>query len=77
MTSFEGKVIAITGAASGIGRATAILLASRGAAVSLADIQEERLQQTLTAVSIAEWLISVKAVKLISGLMERSRTSAS
>ena len=50
MTSLEGKVIAITGAASGIGRATAILLASRGASVSLADIQEERLQQTTTEI---------------------------
>ena len=50
MTSLEGKVIAITGAASGIGRATAILLASRGASVSLADTQEERLQQTTTEI---------------------------
>ena len=50
MTSLEGKVIAITGAASGIGRATAILLASRGASVSLADIQEECLQQTTTEI---------------------------
>ena len=50
MTSLEGKVIAITGAASGIGRATAILLASRGASVSLADTQEERLQQTNTEI---------------------------
>ena len=50
MTSLEGKVIAITGAASGIGRATAILLASRGASVSLADVQEERLQQTTTEI---------------------------
>ena len=45
MTSLEGKVIAITGAASGIGLATAHLLASRGASVSLADIQQERLDE--------------------------------
>ena len=43
MTSFQGKVIAITGAASGIGLATAHLLASRDASLSLADIQQERL----------------------------------
>lgn len=45
MTSLEGKVIAVTGAASGIGLATAHLLASRGASVSLADIQQERLEE--------------------------------
>ena len=45
MTSLEGKVIAVTGAASGIGLATAHLLASRGASVSLADIQKERLEE--------------------------------
>ena len=44
MASLDGKVIAITGAASGIGFATAHLLASRGASVSLADIQQERLE---------------------------------
>ncbi|KAL8923574.1 MAG: hypothetical protein Q9208_004521 [Pyrenodesmia sp. 3 TL-2023] len=43
MTSLEGRVIAITGGASGIGFATAHLLAARGAAVSIADVQEDRL----------------------------------
>jgi NAD(P)-dependent dehydrogenase (short-subunit alcohol dehydrogenase family) len=42
---FSGKVIAITGAASGIALETAQLLASRGATLSLADVQEESLQQ--------------------------------
>ncbi|GIJ90600.1 hypothetical protein Asppvi_009561 [Aspergillus pseudoviridinutans] len=46
MVSFEGKVIAITGAASGMGLATAKLLASRGATVSLADINETALKTT-------------------------------
>lgn len=40
----DGKVITITGAASGMGRATALLLASRGAKVSLCDIQEKELE---------------------------------
>lgn len=35
MTGIEGKVIAITGAGSGIGAATAVLLADRGAVVVL------------------------------------------
>jgi len=44
MTSLEGKVIAITGAASGIGLATSHLLASRGAAISIADVRQEPLE---------------------------------
>ncbi|KAK5175995.1 hypothetical protein LTR44_011446 [Exophiala sp. CCFEE 6388] len=45
MASFEGKVVAITGGASGIGLATAKLLASRHATLSLCDIQDEKLQE--------------------------------
>ena len=36
----SGKVAIITGAASGIGRATALLLASEGAAVVITDVNE-------------------------------------
>ncbi|KAJ0380309.1 hypothetical protein COL26b_001424 [Colletotrichum chrysophilum] len=42
---FSDKVVAITGGASGIGLATAHLLAERGAKLSLADVQEKALQQ--------------------------------
>ncbi|KAJ6441623.1 3-oxoacyl-[acyl-carrier-protein] reductase FabG [Purpureocillium lavendulum] len=45
MASFDGKVIAITGAASGMGLATVELLASRGAVISLADINEEAVKK--------------------------------
>ncbi|WP_448624272.1 glucose 1-dehydrogenase [Geodermatophilus sp. URMC 64] len=37
-----GKVVAITGAASGLGEATARLMAAEGATVVLADIQDDR-----------------------------------
>lgn len=42
MPSFDGKVAIVTGAANGIGQATAAAFASRGASVLLADIDVER-----------------------------------
>jgi len=44
MSGIEGKVIAITGASSGIGEATALLLAERGAKVVLGARGSDRLQ---------------------------------
>jgi len=43
----KDKVAIITGAASGIGRATAVLFAREGATIVLADMQEKALQETL------------------------------
>jgi len=48
MKTFEGKVAAITGAASGIGRALALDLVSRGTAVALSDVDEVGLAETVT-----------------------------
>src|SRR5215470_7819260 len=43
VTRFEGKVVIVTGAASGIGAATAKRFASEGAKVALIDREEVRL----------------------------------
>ncbi len=48
MLGIEGKVVAITGASSGIGEATALLLAERGATVVLGARGSDRLE-TLAA----------------------------
>ncbi|KAJ4305612.1 hypothetical protein N0V90_001143 [Kalmusia sp. IMI 367209] len=45
MSLFNGRVVALTGAASGIGLATAHLLAERGATLSLADANAEGLDK--------------------------------
>jgi len=44
---FHGKVAAVTGAGSGIGRALALDLASHGARLALSDINEENVRATV------------------------------
>jgi len=48
---FEGRVALVTGAASGIGRASAKLLAREGARVACADISKEKLATTVSEIS--------------------------
>jgi NADP-dependent 3-hydroxy acid dehydrogenase YdfG len=50
VSGIEGKVIAITGASSGIGEATALLLAERGAAVVLGARRTERLDNLVDGI---------------------------
>ena len=50
MASMQGKVIAITGGASGIGLATAKVLASRGAKLSICDVSEDNLATAKEAI---------------------------
>ena len=48
---FAGKTIIITGAASGIGRATALIFAREGANVVCADLNEDGARETAAAVN--------------------------
>jgi len=51
--SFAGKTAIVTGAATGIGAATATLLAERGARVLAAGLQPEELRKTVDAIASA------------------------
>jgi len=51
MTDLRGKVVAVTGAASGIGRALALELLDRGAIVAISDVNEAGLGETLRLAS--------------------------
>jgi NAD(P)-dependent dehydrogenase (short-subunit alcohol dehydrogenase family) len=50
MKSFRGKVAAITGAGSGIGRALAVELATKGCHVALSDVDDDGLAETVVLV---------------------------
>lgn len=49
----EGKLAVITGAATGIGRATALLFAQEGAAVVVGDVNEAGARQTVADIATA------------------------
>ncbi len=49
-TNLSGKVAVVTGAASGIGRATALAMAERGADLAICDIDDAGLKQTAESI---------------------------
>jgi NAD(P)-dependent dehydrogenase (short-subunit alcohol dehydrogenase family) len=73
----QGKVAIITGAATGIGRATALLFAKEGASVVVADINEDDAQRTVADIedkggSARFVQTDVSEAEDVQALMERS-----
>lgn len=66
MSTLNGKVIAITGASSGIGEAAARLLAQRGAKVVLGARRTERLDALAAEIAAAGGGVAVKALDVTS-----------
>jgi NAD(P)-dependent dehydrogenase (short-subunit alcohol dehydrogenase family) len=66
MANMNGKVVAITGAGSGIARALAKVLASRGAILSLADRDQEGLNDTLKALEGSKHIATIVDVRSTS-----------
>ncbi|MBM4226667.1 MAG: SDR family NAD(P)-dependent oxidoreductase, partial [Gammaproteobacteria bacterium] len=48
--SIRGKVALVTGAASGMGRATAHLFADEGAHVAVTDLEEDKVQKVVAEI---------------------------
>lgn len=73
----QGKVAIITGAASGIGRATAIVFAREGAKVVIADIQEESRLETETPPTVeAIQAAGGEAIFVQTDVTQRSQVEA-
>lgn len=64
MNRFEGKAVLVTGAASGIGRATAERLASEGAKVLACDINAELLNKEVEAWVAKGYAVSARVLNV-------------
>ena len=62
MKNFKNKVAAITGAGSGIGQQLAVLLAKQGCHLSLSDVNEKGLAETLDLVKDSDVRVTTKKV---------------
>ena len=74
MTAIRGSAAAVTGAASGIGRALALELAARGCDLALADRDEAGLQAVAAEIAKASMREKSASIASMSPSPARSRT---
>jgi NAD(P)-dependent dehydrogenase (short-subunit alcohol dehydrogenase family) len=67
MGRLDGKVAVITGAASGMGRATAVLFAREGAAVLVADVDDRGGQDTVAQIAAGDGRALFRRTDVSSG----------
>ena len=72
MSEIQNKVVIITGASSGLGAATAELLAASGAKLMLAARREDRLKELVAAISKSGWT----ADYLVTDVSDRAQVEA-
>ncbi|WP_455142880.1 SDR family NAD(P)-dependent oxidoreductase [Candidatus Hodarchaeum mangrovi] len=72
----KDKIIMLTGAASGIGRATAILAAKEGAILSLSDINELGLKETLSLIPNKNKRITIQKVDVTNPIQVKEQINA-
>jgi NADP-dependent 3-hydroxy acid dehydrogenase YdfG len=66
MSNIDGKVVAITGASSGIGAATARVLAAAGACVVIGARREDRLEELADEIGAAGGLVRTRRLDVTS-----------
>lgn len=77
MSEHEGRVVVVTGASAGIGEATSLLLASRGACVVLAARREDKLAEVASRCGsnalpvVADVTVRADHDKLLASAVER------
>ena len=72
MQRFTDQVIIVSGAAGGIGKATALRIASEGGKVVCTDIQAEAVETTamnatLTESDLTKWMKAINGIRLVLG----------
>ncbi|GAB3102256.1 SDR family oxidoreductase [Aestuariicella hydrocarbonica] len=75
-SNMNGKVALVTGAAAGLGKATALTLARAGANLCIVDINPEALEQTASEIRALGVEVLVQAVNLASADNCRSAVAA-